>query len=641
MAASITTTTPIRGISVSFDEIAHILSYLNWRIDDSTNEVGRISLINGYPAAGTDDYDNLAVLQQIYASTDGLRNAANEVVTPGVSSFRLGTTFEDLEELGWWNPLRAGSWEGYLTKLRIQGSSSRGVIKHEGSGNDERIEQSIGHIVIPKQAEGDTHEWPLDRWNTAERSSTQVQFSLSIDVDDNINSASKLSALPHIRAFLSYMESVREGGSEVGTAVLENATWTGREFHIRQQSSDTDDLELSWAGYRTVVNGDNQYELIQLRFFLTTDSEALNIVELANTIIAASGTISTSELMIAPPVGHLNTPIIAREIDLGNEKALISRNNGLFYRGRNPRNDRPNEVSLMSGTGFIYPFDTLLSVNGKRQVSYDPFVLGAYFGEDETADNIIQLVSPFNFVESPNTVRELQIHNFNSQYNLDVHLWNSNDRIITVYPTDHIRFLLSLEETGAGKLVDLHLPIRVMEHSGDFAGTLGSLPVFEDGSNDMRPVRFGTGQNAFIHPDVFTIHSGSRPNATNHGEIEDYTGSWEWTGAWSVELGGLMLVDFQYELGIDSESANLSGENGPRLYRLRDGTLEELGELLKTVISGNGARKTYNFNHAYRVEEGDLFFFMHVYASGSGYSDIRFENWARKVELFPEIQIVE
>ena len=638
--ADLAPTSRFTSLGLSFDIIRGVIDYIQWVLDDTDDSRGYIVTIS-YPTSGQYLTD-LGILQDIYESSDGFRDADGNAITPTVRGFPYGTTVESLDEFGSYNPLREDAYEQYQDSLRIQGAASRGVVKHEGSGDDERIEQTIGHIVVPKQAAGSTYDWPLRRWNTVERSSTQVQFSLSIDTDDNINSASKLSALPAVKAFLSYMESVRSGGSEVGTAVLENATWTSREFHIRQESSDTDDLELTWAGFRTVVGGNNRYELVQLRFFLTTSSEALNIVELAKTIIGETGTIQTSDaLMIAPPVGHLDTPIVAREIDLGNEKALISRNNGLFYRGRNPHDARPNEVPLMSGTGFIYPFNSLRFINTKRQVSNDPFVLGAYFSENETADDIIQLMLPSNFVESPASVRELQLHNFNSDFNLDVHLWGSNDRIVTVYPNEHIRFLLSLEEEGAGKLVDLHLPIRVMEHSGDFAGTFASLAVFEDGSDLMRPVRFGTGQNAFIHPDAFNIHSGGRPSAVNQGEILDYTGSWEFTGAWTVELGGLMLVDYQYELGVGGVSANLSGENGPRLYRLRDGTLEAQGELLKTVLSGNGGRKTYSYNHPYRVQAGDLFFFMHVYESGSGYSEIRYENWARKVELFPEIQIVE
>ena len=314
------------------------------------------------------------------------------------------------------------------------------------------------------------------------------------------------------------------------------------------------------------------------------------------------------------------------------------RNSGMYYRGRHPVTGIPFEVPVMHGAGISYDWSDLSLHNGIRQTPTDPFVTGVNFRH--TANSTLQFLSPQGFVRTPGTHRNIGIHNHTDDYELDLRKWGTTiDKIMTLYPGDYAQFQLSFRQDGSGELIGLIVPERSMEHSADSDGTLSGLPNWTDGSDNLRPVRFGTSQNAFVHADAFDIHGGSRPSVSSHGEIADYTGSWEWVGAWTVNMKGLMFVDFQYELAIDAASANLTGDNGPRLYRVRGtGAPQQIGESPRGGISGDGAHQAYAFNHVFRVEEGGLFFFMHAYTSVSGLANIYFDNWLRKVELFPEIQ---
>ena len=117
-----------------------------------------------------------------------------------------------------------------------------------------------------------------------------------------------------------------------------------------------------------------------------------------------------------------------------------------------------------------------------------------------------------------------------------------------------------------------------------------------------------------------------------------YTGSWEWRGAFTVNMPGLMFIDYEYELKIDSAGASLAGENGPRLYRFRNGTLSNIGEVLKDPLQGEDARMSYAFNSTINVQAGDLFFFLHVYVGATSFHLISVENFSRSITLLPHVQ---
>ena len=643
MAATITTSTRFTEIRVSFDKRREAIKHIDFTEDASNPEIGQISVEYRYPAEGTQARDNLEVLQSIYGSDDGFRDANGDPITPilrpeGSRDWLHGTTVEALEEFGVWNPLRAGSWEGYRDNRRIQGGASRGVIKHEGSGDTERIEQTIGHQVIEKQASGENYDFPLNRWNVLQDGNNRVAFSIGLDSDANLNTVTKLNAYPQIKAFLSYIERKRTSDDAVGTDILAPATFINRDFHIRQDpDDDTTDLALTYGGVTAQRSSDNNYIYVSVAFDRETPSAAIDYENLSQLILGEIGTISTTDLMIAPPQGSPSVPMETSAVLQENGKGLIFRNSGMFYRGRHPVTGVPFEVPVMSGTGISYDFDELTTHGGVHQIPVDPFVTGVFFLED--SNDTLQFLPPKTLVRTPGH-RDIEIHNHTDDQELTLRLWGPViDHVMVVYPGEYVKFQSVLKKDGSEELIGIDLPERAMEHSADSAGSFEGLPVFEDDGNNLRPMRFGTGQNTFIHSDAFDEHSASRPSAMNHGEIEDYTGSWEWRGAWTVEMDGLMFVDYQYELEITASGSNLTGENGPRLYRVRNGgDPESQGELFKSSLSGNGAKRSYNFNHVFRVESGDLFFFMHVYPSGSGHANIRWNNWARKVELFPRVR---
>ena len=58
---------------LDFDGIRSRIGYVSWTTDEDPPVYGGVNLDQGYPDEGTDDYDTLAVLQEIYASDDGFQ----------------------------------------------------------------------------------------------------------------------------------------------------------------------------------------------------------------------------------------------------------------------------------------------------------------------------------------------------------------------------------------------------------------------------------------------------------------------------------------------------------------------------------------------------------------------------------------
>ena len=583
-------------------------------------------------------HDDLLVVQQIYASTDGFLDADGNPVSIEVKNFPYGTTIESVEAFGFVNPFNADALSQELDRLRINGAASRGLIQHKGSGDTERIETTIGHQVMEKQASGDNYDFPLNRWNVLQDGDDKVAFSIGLDSDANLDTVAKLNAYPPIKAFLSYINRKRTSGSVLGTDILSAATFSQRDFHIQQDPSDSDDLALTYGGVEHDRSDDtNNYIYVSVEFVRETPGAAIDHAKLSQTILGETGTISTTDLMIPPPQGSPPVPFETSAILQDNHKGLIFRNSGMFYRGRHPVTGVPFELPVMSGVGIPYDFSTLTTHGGVRQTPVDPFVTGVFYRED--ANDILQFLRPRVLLRTPGS-RDVEIHNHTDDRNLTLRLWGSTiDHVMTVYPGEYVKFQSVLKNGGGEELIGIDIPERAMEHSAASSGTFGNLPVWDDGAYFLRPMRFGSSQNEFVHSDAFTIYSGSRPAAQLHGAIQDYAGSFEFIGAWTVEMNGLMFVDYQYELIIDDAGANITGLNGPRLYRVRGtGNPTLVGELPQGTLTGDGATRSYNFNHVFRAEAGDLYFFMHGYITIAGGSDIEWENWTRKVELFPKIR---
>ena len=637
MAASITTSTRFLSIDLRYNSALGQMRSLSWRLDSDGNSGDLINLNTGPPAAGTDDADDLAVLQQIYASIDGFRDANDATIIPVLGGFPRGIGVDNLETFGFWNPLIDGSWERYESKIRIQSTATRGVVKHVGSGDTERIEQTIGHQVMTKQAAGTENNFPLRRWNVLQDGDDKVAFSIALDSDANLDTVAKLNAHPPIKAFLSYMERKRTSGSALGTDILAVATFDQRDFHILQHADDATELALTYDSHAHQRSEGDDYIYVSIKFTRETPGAAIDYAKLSQTILGETGAISTTDLMIPPPQGSHDVPFRTSELEQANNKALIFRNSGMFYRGRHPVTGVPFEVPVMSGAGISYDFDELTTHGEVHQTPVDPFVTGVFFLEDANA--VLQFLPPKAVVRTPGH-RDIEIHNHTNDRELTLRLWGSTiDDVMTLYPTDYVKFQSVLKKDGSEELIGIDIPERAMEHSAASSGSFGNLPIWDDGAYFLRPMRFGTGQNAFVHSDAFTTYSGSRPAAQLHGAIADYAGSFEFLGSWTVEMNGLMFVDYQYELRIDAASANMTGLNGPRLYRVRGSENPTLvGELPQGTLTGAEATRSYNFNHVFRVEAGDLYFFMHGYLIIAGPGDIEWENWTRKAELFPEIR---
>ena len=85
-----------------------------------------------YPVEGTVEYDNLTILQQMYARPEGFVNALGERVEIEFSTDIPSLNIDDIDDYGSYNPLIKGSLENHLARLLAQaGGSPRSGLSHE------------------------------------------------------------------------------------------------------------------------------------------------------------------------------------------------------------------------------------------------------------------------------------------------------------------------------------------------------------------------------------------------------------------------------------------------------------------------------------------------------------------------------
>ena len=122
---ALTLTSRFNGVSIAFDLGLGdpILSTVQWRLsDDESGTIVGFEFFGRPPISGEPGYDDLVILQTIFASSDGFRDIDGNSVPVIVRRFPYGTTTDSIEEYGYYNPLDASSYDRWLRTRQIQGA---------------------------------------------------------------------------------------------------------------------------------------------------------------------------------------------------------------------------------------------------------------------------------------------------------------------------------------------------------------------------------------------------------------------------------------------------------------------------------------------------------------------------------------
>ena len=201
----------------------------------------------GPPAAGTEAGDNLEAIQQIWASTDGLRNAGGNAITPTVTYYPYGTTVEALVAHGDWNPLDPDGWDIWIGRKRA-------LAAFEGLDTDSIINALILQTGLEFHPIGISDD-PITV-NLADSVShvvydegRQFQIRVRFAVADEITDYGDIRANLKMRVLFGWLNSIRASlpvNAESDLSAVTNFTTLGEQLTGRSWSDSEGSISLAF-----------------------------------------------------------------------------------------------------------------------------------------------------------------------------------------------------------------------------------------------------------------------------------------------------------------------------------------------------------------------------------------------------------
>ena len=277
----------MQQVRLDFDSIRNIVRSLLWITDEDPSVRGYINLEEGYPDEGTDDYDTLAVLQEIYASDDGFVDADGESVEIEERDIPYGVTVAEMEDNNYANPFVAGSWQRWEKERAMRGSWQQHGDLDEDAGSGLRTLKYGGNIELTEtESDQDTVDADLTEWTVTELSSSRVRFTLQIRATEEIHE-DDLHEYRAVAAFLAWLESVREGGTAVGEDTMAGIATYGddRRYQFPQADGD-DDISLEYYNSYRFANNLTDAFIVEYRVDFDAESafEDLNTTQMRDYI---------------------------------------------------------------------------------------------------------------------------------------------------------------------------------------------------------------------------------------------------------------------------------------------------------------------------------------------------------------------
>ena len=606
--------------------VASSINFWHYTIHYATtdNDSGEIRLRGKYPASGSDDYDALDILQQIYGTSDGFLNSDDESITITIEQSPLGDdlTIEEHEEQGSWNPFRAGSWEDFVASNQIR--SALGI--DGGFSRDETLGTPIiefaGRITqtgrTPNTA---TYPYPLEDWTLVHLGENVLRFILDIDESEEITALDTYSPLI---AFAYWLTSITSD-SDVGVFLGAPASYQNRDFVLVQ---DTGQSSMTFT-YTEIVTEQPGTYYTQMRITFTRQSGAVVDAPAIRDILQSDTIdIPTTENIERGIIGSNSHDMHVRSLRLGQHSRLNAMNVPSI--GTRDEFNRFYDLPLIGKYGKQIGYSRLAdqSGGGKKIADFshhDTF----HFEASQTADGRIRMPVPEDLLFFEDTDSELTFHNRNATYNYRIDDWDGNQLII-LRPTERATFQISTESGDeGGEIVSVHVPDRKYRYH-DTTVFGGSSPDFDDvvnwtdGSARIRMPIYDGDEVNLIHTDAFHVFTAI-PGTLGQGDIDDAT-NFEFAGAVRMERSGPVHIDWTMTLALLSSATGTVGSGWAiRMYRIpHDATDGSDAEIIIEDTSPGiavGVRRTAAVNTDEELIEGDILLPVLVYNSSSTSAD--------------------
>ena len=615
MAATIDTTTRFTEVTIYFNPFNGAAHIILWRTDTSPQVRGVIDLINGQPpVAGTDDADDLAVLQEIYDSTNKFQNADGDSITVNIQDAPLTTDIDELETYNYPNPFIAGFNTRRTTQVMIDGALLQdGDFERDETTGKPTVGFEGEWQVKARRPDGSDFDASLASWEIGYTSDDIFRLRLEIPSTEQITK-SKLRTHTPVRAMLAWWQSKKTSGANVGSDASDPATILGggRQFTFAQEDGDSDivvDYNFHWV----VTDSDDINVVLYIYEFerqsgASIDADKLSAL-LTNTTISIANTEQVAEDGV---IGGHETVVKSKELDFNTWKLKPSQS-GIIISGQDTNAKRFSFPIVVPRTVDYtdlpaHPITTTYKTIPQIWL----FNTIHYLGTTATS---FRFPNPSEMIGQQGTHRTIAFHNISDIGGngvININDWN-NDLLIALRPTEYVNFQVTLEGEGnGGKIIGLQVPPRRFEsenHPADISGAphFGSVPYWHVGSSlDFRMVPFSTSDVRYRDDDTFRYSSNSAPTG-NQDNLNDET-NFDFQGNIQITRPGIVNVELELHLQtLSSATGNIGGYNRMRIYRLKasGNNPASTGDDRGFGLSGGNAREEYAISRSIRVEAND------------------------------------
>ena len=560
------------------------------------------------PEDGTQKHTDWLILQETWALNDGFLDENGDLITIYVGDNPAGyqITIEEHEALGYFNPFREGSYEGYITNLKIGGAL--GI-----DGSLER-DTTTGHPTIGFEGEievkgrrpaGTNFTAALSSWTLGYSDDDIFRFRLEIPSTEAITE-DELDTYTPIRAMLAWLESHRTAGTAIGTDASDPATILGggRQFTFEQESGDSDivaDYDFHWV----ITDADDTNVLLYIISLERVSGAVIDATKLAALLLDTTISIeNTSEVKEPGRTGGLESIVQAKEFDMGlwNMKGTRS---GVIIEGVDFDNKKFSHVLIPERT---VNYDILPADGSDKTIPQVWNFDTIHYTGSGTA--ILNLPNPSQLIAQQGTHRILALHNIGTG-TMIVNDWN-DDYLVVLSPTDYVKFQITLEGEGSGgTILGIPAPERRFEYAYSAstlggAPSFGSIPYWQSGTNVLRMLPFLTSGLRYRNIDAFALNAVDY-SSTDEGAIADED-DFAFYGVMQSKYKATVVIELSMRIQTNSgATGQIASSNALSLYRIPangDNPTNEI-EDKGFLISGANAEADYTISHSVRLDPDD------------------------------------
>ena len=652
MASEISASAPVQWVRLNFDPIRSLVDGVAWRTDEDTPYQGFIRLSGGYPDEGTDDYDTLAVLQEIYESDDGFVDADGVAVTPIPRDVPYGVTVAGLEDNNFPNPIVAGSWQRWEKERAMRGSWQQHGDLDEDAGSGLRTLKYGGNIELTEtESDQDTVDADLTEWTVTELSASRVRFTLQIRATEEIHE-DDLHEYRAVAAFLAWLEGVREGGTAVGEDTMAGiATYGGDRRYQFPQADGDDDISLEYYNSYRFANNLTDAFIVEYRVDFDAESafEDLNTTQMRDYIAEVTVELDSADFGILPQIIMPNHTLRIKALDFGGNVLLRGVEGGVVLEALDSDGERYS-LFVAGNYGRTAEYGNLPDVEGQtyKRVSerghYDTYHLGS----GETANRIIVISNPGNLVLQDHTHMTIAFHNVNPDgYTFEVRDWDLNN-LITLSEGEHAKFQITLEGGGnGGKLLGIpgDIPTREIIHERNVTNAdnfieMSGQPTWLRGSSVFRLIPT-SGNADFINSDAFEIDTSAPPSG--YQGLLSGESDFSFASPIKVLKAGTVEVFYTLMLTMDGNTGSIANGHELVVDRVLAGGngYDNINNHGETQFQGNTDKGPYTVVGRNKIEADDFIVGGIRYSSSTtsaSWSEVKMTRYERRVVLEQRIR---